>query len=137
LRILRLSFLALLTLVPFAHASGTRVLDGAQITNGSATITLPTTTGTLALTTFNKENLTLNGTDISNQFKDLAQLITPNSLTVSVLGVIYYEGLDYTLSTVSLVTRVTFAGALATGGTTSGVSSELISGDILRVQYKY
>lgn len=79
-----------------------------------------------------KESLTLNGTDITNQYKDLAKLIEPSSLMLSVDGVIQYEGSDYTLSTVGGVTRITFAGDLATGG-----NAALVSGDILRCQYRW
>ena len=77
-----------------------------------------------------KENLTLNGTDITNQYKDLAFEAKADSLLLVVSGVTQAEGADYTLSIVSGVTRVTFAGDLATGG-----AAALISGDILRVQY--
>jgi hypothetical protein len=80
----------------------------------------------------NKESLTLNGTDITNQYKDLAFSAKADSLFLSVSGVVQSEGADYTLSIVSGVTRVTFAGDLATGG-----SAELIAGDILRCQYQY
>lgn len=79
-----------------------------------------------------KENLTLNGTDITNQYKDLAHTVAPSSLNLSVDGVMQYEGTDYTLSTVSSVTRITFTNDLATGG-----GAALISGDILRAQYMY
>lgn len=80
----------------------------------------------------NKESLTLNGTDITNQYKDLAFSAKADSLFLSVSGVVQSEGADYTLSIVSGVTRITFAGDLATGG-----SAELIAGDILRCQYQY
>lgn len=81
---------------------------------------------------WNKENLTLSAGDITNQYKDLSFQINSNSLFLSVSGVVFYEGTDYTLSVVSGVTRVTFAGDLATGG-----AAALIAGDILRVQYTY
>jgi hypothetical protein len=80
----------------------------------------------------NKESLTLNGTDITNQYKDLAFEAKPDSLLLVVSGVVQSEGDDYTLSIVSDVTRITFAGDLATAG-----ASALISGDVLKVQYQY
>lgn len=80
----------------------------------------------------NYESLTLNGTDITNQYKDLAFTIAPNSLQLSISGVMQYLTDDYTLSTVSGVTRITFGTSLGTGG-----NSELVSGDKLRVHYWY
>lgn len=79
-----------------------------------------------------KESLTLNGTDITNQYKDLAILTLASSVTLFVNGVAQSETDDYTLSTVGGVTRLTFAGDLATGG-----NAALISGDVLKVQYRY
>lgn len=81
---------------------------------------------------FGKETLTLNGTDITNQYKDLAVQIRASSLNLSFGGVIQREGVDYTLSTVLGVTRITFAGDLATGGAT-----ELVATDELDAQYAY
>lgn len=80
----------------------------------------------------NKQALTLNGTDITNQYKDLAFTIKPSSLSAVFNGLSQRESTDYTLSTVGGVTRFTFAGDLATGG-----ASALISGDILYFQYEY
>lgn len=80
-----------------------------------------------------KENLTLNGTDITNQYKDLANVALTDTILVSVSGIIQYEGSDYTVNYTGGVggkTRITFAGDLATGG-----AAELVSGDVLRVQY--
>lgn len=75
-----------------------------------------------------KSSDTLDGTDITNQYVDLAVEVLPGSLHLVIDGITQIEGAgkDYTLSTVSNVTRVTFATRLATGG-----QSELISGDIL------
>lgn len=80
----------------------------------------------------NKESLTLDGTDITNQYKDLAFTIIPDSLLLVVSGVVQVEGTDYTLSTSGGVTRITFAGDLATGG-----AAELVATDVLRCQYLY
>lgn len=88
-----------------------------------------------------QENLTLNGTDITNQYKDLAFAIygtsaSDNSAVLSVVGgPIQLKGTDYTVSLTGGaggVTRITFAGDLATGG-----AAALISGDILMVSYSY
>lgn len=98
----------------------------------------PITVGSTSLTflkktyTSKKENLTLNGTDITNQYKDMSFSAIADSMILSVNGVMQYEGSDYTLSVVSGVTRLTFAGDLATGG-----AAALVSGDILRVKYEY
>jgi hypothetical protein len=85
--------------------------------------------------TWNKENLTLSGTDITNQYKDFAQVAINNSVTLSVNGVEQYEGLDYSLNYTGGTggkTRLTFLGDLATGG-----NAALVSGDILRLKYQY
>jgi hypothetical protein len=80
----------------------------------------------------NKETFTLSGTDITNQYVNLAKLTLSNSMDLVVSGTMQVEGVDYTLSTVSGVTRLTFAGDLASGG-----NAALVSGDILYVKYAY
>jgi len=83
----------------------------------------------------NKESLTLNGTDITNQYKDLAQVIIASSLDLVVSGLVQTEGTDYTVSLTGGAggkTRITFAGDLATAG-----AAALISGDILNFKYVY
>lgn len=102
---------------------------GISVTNGAGTITIANT-GTMA--NWGKENITLNGTDITNQYVDLAELTLAFSVLLSVDGVVQVEGSDYTLSPVGGVTRVTFAGDLATGG-----NAALTSGDVLNFQYQY
>lgn len=79
-----------------------------------------------------KESLTLSGGDITNQYKDLAILTLSGSVMLFVNGVFQSETDDYTLSTVGGVTRLTFAGDLATGG-----NAALIAADVLKVQYLY
>lgn len=83
---------------------------------------------------FGKEALTLAGGDITNQYIDLAQEVLPNSLLLTIDGVTLQEGAsyDYTLSTVSLVTRITFLNDIATGG-----AAALVAGDILHAMYRY
>jgi len=79
-----------------------------------------------------QEVLTMSGGDITNQYKDLAQLIKSNSLVLTFNGLQQEPGTDYTLSTVGGVTRVTFAGDLATGG-----ASALIATDKIVANYAY
>lgn len=79
-----------------------------------------------------KENITLSGTDITNQYIDLARLSQVDSVEVVVDGLVQAEGVDYNLSTVSGVTRISFAGDLATGG-----AAALVSGDVVRVKYAW
>jgi len=81
------------------------------------------------------EQLTLNGTDITNQYKDLGfAAYSASSISLSVVGgIMQNRGVDYSVSLTggaSGVTRITFLGDLATGG-----AAELISGDILIVGY--
>lgn len=83
------------------------------------------------------DNLTLNGTDITNQYKDLSFAITgTGSVFLSVIGgIIQKNGTDYTVSATGGsggVGRITFAGDLATGG-----NAALISGDVLVVSYDH
>jgi hypothetical protein len=82
-----------------------------------------------------KENFTLAGADITNQYVDMTQVITADSLHLVVDGVYQIEGEDYTISLTGGAggkTRLTFAGDLATGG-----PAALIAGDKLHVQYMY
>lgn len=72
---------------------------------------------------------TLDGTDISNGYIDLAHEAENESISISVLGGIDQEyGADFTLSVVSNVTRITFAGNLA---------SLAAIGDKLQIYYSY
>ncbi len=88
-----------------------------------------------------QENLTLSSGDITNQYKDLSHVASGTSSSVNSIQLSVYggpeqlQGTDYTVSLTGGtggVTRITFAGALATGG-----SSALVSGDILMVSYSY
>ena len=83
----------------------------------------------------NKESFTLSAGDITNQYLDLAHPITASSLDFCVSGLIFNEGVDYTVSLTGGgggVTRVTFAGDLATAG-----AAALIAGDVVYVKYEY
>lgn len=78
---------------------------------------------------FKEEKFTLVALDISNGYVDLANDAETQSLTVYPAGgPVQIPTDDYTLSTVSLVTRVTFAGDL---------SSELVATDVLIVRYAH
>jgi len=77
-----------------------------------------------------KENLTLDSTDISNQYKDLGFLAMPNSITLFVSGVMQVESVDYDVTTSGGVSRIEFLSDLATGG-----NAALVSGDVINVQY--
>lgn len=74
------------------------------------------------------EIFTLSGTDITNGYVDLAQEASEVLSVTPVGGLKQEEAVDYTLSVVSSVTRVTFAGDL---------SSLLASGDKLMVTYLF
>lgn len=76
------------------------------------------------------QSFTLTATDITNQYVDFAFKAKPNTVQLTVAGVVQWEGVDFTMSVVSGVSRLTFAGDLATGG-----ASELVAGDIIRVRY--
>jgi len=78
------------------------------------------------------QSLTLVAGDIVNQYIDLAEEVKPNTLQVETGGVVQVQGVDYSLSTVALVTRITFLNDLATGGAT-----QLVAGEILNCQYLF
>jgi trimeric autotransporter adhesin len=92
--------------------------------------------------TATEDVLTLNSTDINtNQYKDLLNTATgtnagTNSISLNVVGgPEQQKTVDYTVSLtggVGGVTRITFAGDLATGG-----NAALVVGDILMVKYTY
>lgn len=77
-----------------------------------------------------KETLVLDATDISNGYIDLAAEALSNSVDLHADRVKMFETRDYTLSIVSLVTRITFANSFASGG-----DNELQEGDSLYVEY--
>jgi uncharacterized cupin superfamily protein len=72
---------------------------------------------------------TLVALDILNGYIDLAQDAEPESIIVTPIGgPQQHNGIDFTISTVSNVSRITFAGDLAT---------RVAAGDILQVKYSY
>lgn len=106
-------------------ATGVVVLDTDDISEGSTN---------KYQKTWAKASFTLNGTDITNQYKDFSHVAVTDSVDLIISGVVQIEGVDYTLDYTGGSggnTRLTFAGDLATGG-----AAELISGDILRVKYQ-
>lgn len=85
--------------------------------------------------TWNKQKFTLSGTDITNQYIDLAQVAKASSVQFVVFGLVQGEGDDYTVNLTGGAggkTRLTFAGPLATGGATP-----LVAGNVLYIQYQY
>lgn len=88
--------------------------------------------------TNNKELKTLSGTDITNQYVDLAHVALTNSISFLVKGGgVQIEGasFDYSVSYTGGSgghTRITFLNDLATGGL-----SALIAGDVVVAQYQY
>lgn len=85
--------------------------------------------------TWGQEALTLNGTDITNQYVDLAQVAITNSIDLHFAGLWQRPTTDYTISYTGGaggVTRISFAGDLATGG-----GSALVSSDIIYFKYQY
>lgn len=88
-----------------------------------------------------EERITLSGTDITNQYVDLAHPIfgsnaSSNSATLFVVGgPMQLKTVDYTVSLTGGgggVTRISFAGDLATGG-----AAALVATDILVIDYEY
>jgi len=84
-----------------------------------------------------EELLVLNGTDITNQYKDLANAgVSAASISMFVLGgPIQEKAVDYSIALtggVAGVTRISFLADLATAGL-----SALISGDKLAIRYSY
>lgn len=79
---------------------------------------------------FVQEKFILNSTDISNGYVTLANLAISASINAFVDRLAIHQTDDYTVSTVSGVTRITFAGSLITAG-----QEKLASGDVIRVKY--
>ncbi len=84
------------------------------------------------------ETFTLNGTDITNQYIDLGEVASSNTIAFLVKGAgALLEGAshDFTVSYTGGAggnTRITFVNDLATGG-----NAALIAGDIVQVRYLY
>lgn len=84
----------------------------------------------------NAEVLTITGTDVSNQYIDLAQVASTTASVILVAGgITQTPTTDYTISLTGGAggkTRISFAGDLATGG-----AAALASGDVIIVRYDY
>lgn len=122
----------------------------AMITNGTAnalttwllTTNDPIVLGTTALVfgqvpnvnaaSYAQASITLSGTDITNQYVDMPNLARTNSVMIFFNGVKQRFGTDYTVAPSSGISRVTFAGDLATGG-----ASALIATDVIEYAYAY
>lgn len=80
-----------------------------------------------------QETFTLDGTDITNQYVDLAQTVLTGSVhLIPADGPAQVEGVDFTLSDGGGFTRVTFAGDLASGG-----DAALVATDVIYIKYLY
>ena len=85
--------------------------------------------------TWNSESKTLSGTDITNQYVDLAQVAITGSIDLYFSGIWQRPTTDYTINYTGGTggkTRVSFAGDLATGG-----ASALVSTDVIYFKYQY
>ena len=89
-----------------------------------------------AANTNNKESVTLDGTDITNQYVDLANVALAGSIDFQPDGAMtQVEGVDYTVNLTGGAggnTRITFAGDLATAG-----DAALVATDVVRIKYQY
>lgn len=112
--------------------SGTSYLD-ASTSLADATLKLDVAVND-AVQNNAKERFVLSGTDITNQYIDLAHEAIANSLMAYVDRLAIHEGAseDYTLSVVAGKTRISFANAIATGGLEA-----LEAGDVINVKYTY
>lgn len=79
-----------------------------------------------------RAKFTITQTDLNNQYVTLSHVAKPDS-TFMFYGPLYlHEGDDYTVSTVGGVSRLSFAGRIA-----SGQPSQPIVGDVIYVRYKH
>ena len=106
-------------------------LDTNKIYRWSGSVYIEVSVGS-AIVNFNKEKLTLNSTDITNQYVDLQHHVRHESINAYANRLAIHETDDYTLSVHANKTRVSFAGDIATGG-----ASALIVGDVLYINYIY
>jgi uncharacterized cupin superfamily protein len=115
-------------------ASGTNYGESIWALDTLGSITLGSTSLSFKKQTplFKQESKTLSGGDITNQYVDAAFTALSGSFKLFISGLYMVPGVDFTLSVVSGVTRITFAGSLATGG-----ASELVAGDVLLLDYSY
>lgn len=116
--------------------SGTITSGASGLAVGVDGTTIRISSNQLKGLTPNKEGFTLNGTDITNQYVDLAHVAIASSIDFGVKGFIpQFEGEDYSVSLTGGSggnTRITFINDLATGG-----NAALVSGDKVFVKYQY
>lgn len=127
------------------YASASNVLSKLGIGSSGQVLTVsggvPSWQTPSSTLTANEEHPTLSGTDITNQYFDLAHVAqgasaSVNSVTLSVIGGgPQLKATDYSVSLTGGsggVTRITFLNDLATGGI-----SALVAGDKLSIGYSY
>ena len=108
------------------------LLTTANITLGTTSLNFVAVPTGSELKQSKTEEFTLSAGDISNQYVTLANAVINQSVQVFYSGVLQQQGSDYTLSLSSGVTRVTFAGDLASAGFIS-----LVAGDMLTIKYEH
>lgn len=113
--------------------TGTTIPDSSTVK--SALQSLETAVEAVQTVIPRQQIITLSGGDITNQYVDLAvEAYSAASISLTVVGgPLQLQAVDYTVSLtggVAGVTRLTFAGDLATGG-----AAELVAADILIVVY--
>jgi len=86
----------------------------------------------LEAVSFEKENFVLSSTDITNGYIDLSNKAIVKSVRFYVGRLAGFEGEDYELSVVGGVTRITFIGSFASGG-----SESMAEGDKVKVAYSH
>jgi hypothetical protein len=85
------------------------------------------------VTSMKVDNIVLTPTNIANQYYDLSHVVKPNSIILTIYGLVQNENDDYTVALTGGVggkTRINFENDLATGG-----ASALVAGDVLFIQY--
>lgn len=118
-----------------AASSGLEISSGLKAKVDAATVKV-NGSGQLQGLIPTKESFTLGAGDITNQYVDLANIATASSIRLFVVGgPEQVEGSDYTVSLTGGaggMTRLTFAGDLATAG-----DAELVATDIVKVAYSH